>query len=185
MAPPRKFDLEHAKPNPADIGSGGYTLRIEASASERAQLIDECDLESLEALTADMRLETYGKGGFLALGLLKAQLAQICVVTLDPIESEIEERVEQVFLPQAQVDEILNTLAGDELSDPEAEDPPIPFTDGLVDIGALITEIFSLALDPYPRKLGISPGSESTNDEPAQVAPDSPFAVLSKLKKDR
>ena len=62
--------------------------------------------------------------------------------------------------------------------DPEADDPPEPLGDGLVDVGEIVTQQLALALDPYPR----APGSEL----PAEAAPatpaESPFRALAALK---
>ena len=67
--------------------------------------------------------------------------------------------------------------------DPEAPDPPEVMDGTTIDIGALVEEIFVLAIDPYPRAPGaelpanggVEPGSEG----------ESPFAVLREVMRTR
>ena len=75
---------------------------------------------------------------------------QNCVVTLEPIESEIDEAVDLVFLPEAAT----APDAGGRCSAVEADDPPETLQDGMVDLGAVATEFLLLGIDPYPRKPG-------------------------------
>jgi len=56
-----------------------------------------------------------------------------------------------------------------------------PLRDDLIDVGRIVYETFSAALDPYPRKSG----AEFTWSDPREAeatARSNPFAVLKKLK---
>jgi hypothetical protein len=99
------------------------------------------------------------------------------VVTLEPVENEIRETVDLVFVPGAV------TLASEsevEDSVPGAEEPPETLVEGTVDLGALAIEFLILGIDPYPRKPGAVFEDVSVGD-----APSHPFAALAKLKEKR
>jgi uncharacterized metal-binding protein YceD (DUF177 family) len=97
------------------------------------------------------------------------------VVTLEPVENEIRETVDLVFVPGAA------TLAS-EAEDivPGAEEPPEALVDGTVDLGALAIEFLILGIDPYPRKPGAVVEAVSVGE-----ATSHPFAALAKLKEKR
>ena len=61
----------------------------------------------------------------------------------------------------------------------DAEDPPEPLRDGVVDLGAVATEFLLLGIDPYPRKPGVVFDAPTTSDPSGH-----PFAALAALKKD-
>jgi hypothetical protein len=53
---------------------------------------------------------------------------------------------------------------------------------GSLDIGSVISEYLSLAIDPYPRKLGVKFNkAENDGSEAVDTARQSPFSALSKL----
>ncbi len=100
-------------------------------------------------------------------------MTQICVVTLDPFDSEIVEPVDVKFAPvqrpvrltepqEAGRCAIRRPTRGRAPTPPpageltlEGEDPPDPIIDGRVDLGAIVAEFLALGLDPYPRKPGV------------------------------
>ena len=101
-------------------------------------------------------------------GRVKARVGQTCVVTLEPIESDLGEAVDLVFAsPEAS-----QTKAGD------ADEPPEPLADGSLDLGAIATEFLILGIDPYPRKAGAEFAPVNADDGDAH-----PFAGLEALKK--
>ena len=63
----------------------------------------------------------------------------------------------------------------------ETPDPPDLIVNGLFDLGALAAEFLALALDPYPRKPGVS----FVETAPEAEGPESvsPFAALRKIAK--
>jgi hypothetical protein len=97
------------------------------------------------------------------------------VVTLEPIEDELEEPVDLTFLPQAMAAGVADDGGEVEVT---ADDAPEPLIDGVVDLGALATEFLILGINPYPRKL-------DTEFEPPAAGDDAghPFAALAALKK--
>jgi hypothetical protein len=102
-------------------------------------------------------------------------VTQNCVVTLDPVESEIDEAVDLVFAPPA----VAAVEDGAAIHEVDAEDPPEALRDGTVDLGALATEFLILGIDPYPRKPGAVFEAPAQADDPVSH----PFAALAALKK--
>jgi hypothetical protein len=106
---------------------------------------------------------------------VSALLGQTCVVTLEPIESDLEEVVDLVFTPQA-----ADAATETETISPRADDeePPEPLVGGKLDLGAIATEFLLLGIDPYPRKPGAEFEPVKAGDGKAK-----PFAALEALKK--
>ncbi|MTW17433.1 DUF177 domain-containing protein [Rhodoplanes serenus] len=153
-----------------DVSEEGLTLHLSADAPAREAIARLGGLTGLPRLAADFELTRQGRG-LRVVGTVTATAGQTCVVTLEPMESEIAEAVDLVFSPDAPAEE-----AGPP-RDPEAAEPPEPLVGGTVDLGAVATEFLLLGLDPYPRKPG------AVFDPPADGAPEpGPFAALAALK---
>jgi uncharacterized metal-binding protein YceD (DUF177 family) len=161
-----------------DIAREGSDLTLEATAEERRRLAERFGLLSLDRLTAALTV-TRGASGIpvRVRGRLHASVVQECVVSLEPIPSEIDELIEVEFAPAAEdgAEEVFH------LDQPE---PPEPLEGDSLDLGELVAQHLSVALDPYPRKEGLAPlewaagGPEDGEDEA-----DSPFSVLAPLRK--
>jgi uncharacterized metal-binding protein YceD (DUF177 family) len=159
--------VEFSRPLPADrVMREGSSEHVAADAKELAALALRVGVPVVHSLTADLRAEPWRGGGLKITGRFKADLDQICVVTLDQFRSTVEGPVERIYLPEAA-----------ELT--SEEDDADHLVDGAADLGELVTETLVLALDPYPRKPGVSfEGAEIG----AESAPAS-FAELAALKK--
>jgi uncharacterized metal-binding protein YceD (DUF177 family) len=135
-------------------------------------------LRSLPRLTATFDVTRRGRDGLRVVGDVSATVGQTCVVTLDPMESEIDEPIDLDFTPEAALapdEEAVDHKRQVEVSE---EDAPEPLINGTVDLGALATEFLILGIDPYPRKPdAVFEPPESENDA------GGPFAALSALKK--
>jgi hypothetical protein len=113
-------------------------------------------------------------------GRVQARIGQTCVVTLDPIESEIDEPIDLIFAPPEQIPELSDLVDEAAESDTEIPDPPEPIINGVIDLGRLATDALFLAVDPYPRK-------PDAIFEPLIAAADPldhPFAALKALQPD-
>ncbi|HWV51306.1 DUF177 domain-containing protein [Pseudorhodoplanes sp.] len=159
----------------ADVPEEGLHVAIEANAEVRAALARVANLRDLPRLDASFDLRRKGLG-LHVVGEVNAVVGQNCVVTLEPIDKNLNEVVDLVFTPDTAA-----TL-GDE--DREASfgiadaEPPEPLVGGIVDLGAIATEYFLLGIDPYPRKEGAVFESERASEPP-----ESPFAALAALQK--
>lgn len=158
---------------PVDIGrlpSGGGVFDVKATPAERAALARRFDLLALDRLDAEVRLERLA-GGLLRLSAaLRADVAQACVITLEPVRSRIDEPFTVLYRAGAEAGETAVMLSG-------ASEPVEPLPGDILDIGEAVAQQLSLALDPYPR----APGAAAATPAEARV---SPFAALAKWKKN-
>ena len=83
---------------------------------------------------------------------MRARVGQTCVVTLDPIENDIDEPIDLIFAPAEQIPALADLVDDGGESDAEVADPPEPIENGIIDLGRLATDALFLAIDPYPRK---------------------------------
>jgi uncharacterized metal-binding protein YceD (DUF177 family) len=169
----RSFDVSH-------LGSAAQTRQVTADAAELEALKKEFDLLGLSSFAADLVIAPWGQHGVKVDGRLRADVVQACVITLQPVPSHLDHRFSLSFLPADVIAADPKTVAEAEVIVVyDEEDPPEPLEDGVIDLGAILTEQFALALDPYPRVPG------ATLDDAGEEAvdkPTSPFAALSKLR---
>jgi uncharacterized metal-binding protein YceD (DUF177 family) len=177
-----------------EIPPEGLDVTVSATEAERSAIAAQDGLEGLAKLEASLHVAPWRGGGLAVTGEVHARITQICVVTLEPFDSELVEQIDVKFAPvtAAEAPEPL-AKAGREVparrrraasSRPqsqvvefEGDDPPDPLTDGRVDLGAVVAEFLALALYPHPRK----PGVEFEAPPTAESA-ESPFAKLQALK---
>jgi hypothetical protein len=154
---------------------------VELVADERvcAAIAELAGLRALPRLTATFDVSRRGRDGLHVVGRVSATVGQDCVVTLDPVDSEVEEQIDLVFSPNVLLARA-DSLKEDEDREIEIphDDGPEPLIGGSVDLGALATEFLMLGIDPYPRK-------PDALFEPPKVGDDGghPFAALAALKK--
>jgi len=159
-----------------DIPDTGLHIEIEAPAAARAAVAELAALRELPRLSAVFDLTRLGAGVHVA-GQVSARVGQTCVVTLEPIESDIEETVDLKFAPVSAGESELERKGARQRARSDDE-PPEALIDGTLDLGALATEFLILGIDPYPRKAG-------AQFAPPKAADDGehPFAALEALKK--
>jgi len=161
----------------------GFPVRIDATGEERGELAAAHGLSSVDTFHADLELKRWRKDGVRLRGTVQAKIVQECIVTLEPVVSDLDIPVDSVFLPE---DSPLKRPLDDDgalIVDPEGPDIPETFEGGSIDVGAIVEEFFELAIDPYPR----APGAEldeasSTDDEGGEDDGDNPFARLAALR---
>jgi len=172
---------EFSRPQRVDaLPSRGKQVEISASEAERAALAERFGILAVDSLSASLRLTPVGRGPLVRLrGTLVAEVAQACVVTLDPVPGHVEASFDMTFGPAA--------AEGDEDGEIDlafdSEDPPDPIVDGAIDLGEAVAEQLSLALEPFPR----APGAEfAPPDEPDMSSEEkpNPFAALAALRKN-
>lgn len=156
--------------------------RVEATAQERGQLAELFSIESLESFTFDYKLQPVGTDRAHLSGEIRAELTQLCILTLDPVRERVDETVSLACWPLKQIGR--EDVAAAQ-TDPQglSADPPAPIVNGRINIGALAGEILASAINPYPRKEGV----EFAWDDPRHEggAGFGPFAELAKLKAKR
>src|SRR5712671_6753101 len=83
----------------AAVPETGRRLEFVADGAVRDAVAKAAGLAALPRLEAGFDLTRQGSDGLRAVGRVSATVVQNCVVTLEPIESEIDEAVDLVFLP--------------------------------------------------------------------------------------
>src|SRR5689334_2814736 len=157
----------------AAVPETGQRLDLVADGAARDAIARMAGLAALPRLEAEFDLTRQGADGLRAVGRVSATVVQNCVVTLEPIQSEIDEAVDLVFLP-----DVAPPTEAVDVQVLETDDPPETIRDGVIDLGAVATEFLVLGLDPYPRK------PDAVFDAPPVGDPAShPFAALAALKK--
>jgi hypothetical protein len=135
-----------------------------------------------EILSARAALDVTPKSGgrVHVAGHVRARIGQTCVVTLDPIENDIDEPIDLIFAPPEQIPQLADLVDEAAESGAEIPDPPEPIVNGVIDLGRLATDALFLAIDPYPRR------PDAVFEPPVVAADpeDHPFATLKALQVD-
>jgi hypothetical protein len=152
----------------AHLPPEGLDVTVTATSEECAALARDFGLPAISALSGQFRLTGSADRAQVA-GRVAASITQVCVVTLEPFDSVLEEDVTVAFAP------------GEAGAQPAGadDDPPDAIVDGRIDLGALTAEFLALGLDPYPRKPGAAFAFEGDGSDP-----DSPFAALRRVEPD-
>lgn len=164
----------------AEIPDVGLSQTIEARPDERKAMAELGGLPDIAAVKAELGLLPVRGGTVHVTGRVTGKVTQICVVSLDPVENEIDEDVDVVFAPPSQIRELAESMDDDDdgESDDERPDPPEPIENGVIDLGKLVTDALFLGLDPYPRK----PDAVFEDQVEAPKPEEHPFAALKALQ---
>lgn len=153
------------------VTPAGVEVLVVATEAERAALARDLDLPAIHRLEARLRIVGH-PDRIRVTGRVKARLDQVCVVTLEPFETEVDEEVEVEFQSPDR------RRSGSRALDLDPDAVPVDeITGDGIDLGTITSEFLALGLDPYPRKPGTA---FETPAEPA--ASDSPFARLASLR---
>jgi len=151
-----------------DIPETGMHFEIDAPEPARSEIVPLAGVRELPRLSAVFDLSRRN-AGVRVTGQVSARVGQTCVVTLEPIENDLEEQVDLMFS---------SASTGASQTDTNDDGPPEPLVDGKLDLGAIATEFLLLGIDPYPRKAGVEFAPVIVDDGSAK-----PFAALEALKK--
>jgi len=148
--------------------------RLTADEAERGAIAVLLDVESIDTLDADLQVSPWFDGVQIE-GRWRADIVQICGVSLDPFPTALEGRFTVHAVPEG------SALAPREpdreiIVDPDAEDPPDVLESDVIDLAVYVVEHLALEIDPFPRKPGVE--FESPHQEPER----SPCDVLRTLK---
>jgi hypothetical protein len=157
-----------------DVPDSGRHFDLAAEESSRAAIAKAIGLRSLPRLEASFDVTRHGRDGLHVVGQVSATVGQTCVVTLDPLDNEVEEKIDLVFVPQV-------TLTLEQgAAKLAAEDAVELLTGNMVDLGVIATEFLTLGIDPYPRTSDAVFTPPAAGDEG-----EHPFAALAALRKGK
>lgn len=164
------------------IPKAGIDLTLRADTDQCASLARAHSLELVESFAADLTVKPWQRDGLRLTGELTAEIVQSCVITFEPVHSNLQLEIDVTLLPES--DELTNDdLAGEIVIDPDGPDEPERFSGDVADVGSIVEEIFATSIDPYPRCEGAR-FEQSVDTLPDGDAP-SPFAKLAALKSDK
>jgi len=166
--------------NVAHIPDTGLHRDIEAGRAAREAMAEVAGLREILSASASLDVTPKSGGRFHVAGHVRARIGQTCVVTLDPIENDIDEPIDLIFAPPEQIPQLADLVDEAAESDVEIPDPPEPIVNGVIDLGRLATDALFLAIDPYPRR------PDAVFEPPVVAADpeDHPFAALKALRLD-
>jgi uncharacterized metal-binding protein YceD (DUF177 family) len=159
-----------------DVPEGGLVIRREASGTEREALARDLDILSVDSLRLDARLVPRRAGTYRLDGAIDARVVQACVVSLDPVPSNIHADLHIDLRPAGQIEADQDLEATESLLD----EPDVEAIDnGEIDLGRIVYEELASGLDPYPRLDGIALDQSEAGSGGTDTGP---FARLKELK---
>jgi hypothetical protein len=162
----------------AQIPDTGLHRDFEAGQAVRERMAEVAGLREIMSASASLDVTPKGGGRFQVEGRVRARIGQTCVVSLEPIENDIDEAIDLIFAPPEQIPELADLVDDAAESDTEIPDPPEPIENGVINLGRVATDALFLAVDPYPRKPDVVFEPPVVADDPE----DHPFAALKALQ---
>lgn len=162
----------------AQIPDTGLHRDLRADEAVRHAIADVGDLREVLSAEASFDVTPKTGGRYHVAGHVRARIGQTCVVTLEPMESEIDEPIDLTFAPPEHIPEMAALVDEAERSGGDTPDPLEAIENGIIDLGRVATDALYLAVNPYPRKPDavFKPLVEAADPE------DHPFAALKVLK---
>jgi Large ribosomal RNA subunit accumulation protein YceD len=158
-----------------DVPETGRHFDLSADERTRSAIAELAGLRALPRLEAAFDVSRRGRDGLHVAGRVSATVGQTCVVTLDPVDNEIEEQVDLAFAPAMAAAMSDSGKAAVEMA---AEERPEALVADTVDLGAIAVEFLILGIDPYPRRPGAVFEAPAPDDRS-----EHPFAALAVLKR--
>lgn len=146
------------------LGRDPATLKIAPDESQTQAIVKRLAVDGLEGLQARITLRRNPGNMVIHIqGLITAKAFQKCIITLAPLEIDIEAPFEAWYADSSQTLSFTKAkrerdIEKDNIEQPildEADDPE-PVIDGHIDLGELVVQHLSLNIDPYPRAIGAS-----------------------------
>ena len=163
-----------------EVPPSGKNVKLRADAATLAALATRFGVEEVADLAADVLLTPLDKDCLSATGDMRGRVRQICGVTLEPVWTEISERIAAEFQPSAMA------AAYEEPEDDIDAEAPEAMQNGEADIGEWVTQLFAMEVPAYPRAANaeFTGYGQSAAEIEAEDKKPSPFAALAALKED-
>tara|TARA_B100000886_G_scaffold339091_1_gene303541 strand:+ start:451 stop:987 length:537 start_codon:yes stop_codon:yes gene_type:complete len=171
--------VEFSRPVTADkIGVDSMSLECKAKEDELTSLVARFDLVSLESLMFSLKFKRSETTGIIeAAGRLTAAGFQKCVITLEPVEFELDQTISWSFLDKSN--------DGQEADfDTEIPKSAELIDNNQIDFGELAAQQLAILLDPYPRAPGAKIPADGLwfGEIDRNIDNNNAFSVLSRLK---
>lgn len=148
------------------------TFVIQPDAARRKEIAAELGILDLPRLRFRATLSSAPADAWDLTADLDAKVVQACIVTLDPVTTDLSEPVHRVFSPHTTPP----TAEETEMSDDEVE--PLGQS---IDLDAVMIESLSLALPLYPRADGAAMDDAAPDTSEPEDDARKPFAGLADL----
>jgi len=162
----------------SQLPEAGLHQVLETTPTQRSLLATAAGVNTVLKAEASLDVVPEAGGRVHVSGTVRARVEQTCVVSLEPVENDVEEPIEVTFAPPEQIAATPKSVQKEQGDEAEIPDPPEAIVNGAIDLGKLATEFLVLGIDPYPRKLGAAFVSPETRADPDEH----PFAALRALK---
>ncbi|MEM9277690.1 MAG: DUF177 domain-containing protein [Pseudomonadota bacterium] len=158
----------------------GTELNLLADAEQLGKLSAEVIADEMLGVSALLTVRPWKMKGAVLSGIVKAQVHQMCSVTLEPMTSAVEFDFKRFFLPASDPAFGMEpVIDGELIIDPEGDDLPDILEDGHIDLRNVIVEELNLNIDPYPRATGAEFAEKLEDTESSDT--HRPFADLKTL----
>jgi hypothetical protein len=162
-----------------ELGRNDLDRTLTASPSERDALARRFRITEISALEATLKIRRLSDGVFEAFGSLEADIVFMGEEADEAMDFTVNEAIEEVFVTPAGLESLRETSIDDEV---DAE----LVTRDLIDLGEVVAQNLSLALDPVLLEIGTLEAGAVTysagvgsDDDP----PEHPFAGLAVLRR--
>ena len=171
-----------------DIPTQGRSYEVAPNESEKRSIAQRLGIVSLDSLQAKLDISREEKGYiFQVKGEFFADITQSCVITLEPVTCKIEDSFEAWYADHAQAlpfkraqhdakskKEIVDLPMLEEHEDPE------PIEGGKINLGELVIQYLSLAINPYPQREGADYENKEVEKKSGtrEALRPNPFAAL-------
>ncbi len=162
----------------SQLPEAGLHQVLETTPAQRGLLAAAAGVTAVLQAEASLDVTSEAGGRVHVAGTVRARVEQTCVVSLDPVENDVEELIDVTFAPPDQISAMPKSVQKEQGDDAEIPDLPEPIVNGAIDLGKLATEFLVLGIDPYPRKPGAAFAAPETPPDPDEH----PFAALRALK---
>jgi len=169
------------------VPSAGQWIKLVANESECKAMADRADIKGIKSLEAKIHLLPKNSGHVIEVrGSFCADVIQECAITLEQIESHIEEEFSAWYANYHQAasftraqHEMQSRLTAEEQPMMEEQDDPEPMIDGCIDVADLVAQYLVLAINPYVRVDGVEAETDSPPKQTVHgtIRPN-PFAAL-------
>lgn len=157
----------------ARVPASGVNVDITVDESQRKALAERFGIDGINSLTAHIVLKRVNGTQIRVRGDFEASVVQTCVVSLEPFEQHLRDSFTVVFSEEEGASLKVNEIDLDMTQEDDIE----PVENGRIDVGELMAEYLSLALDPFPHRPDAVFDAEAVREKD-----ENPFSVLEKLK---